>query len=49
MTPEIRRVIELRLAVSQAATKKYKGIADWQLYGRMYDTLQAWGAGRTKK
>jgi len=47
MDPLAREVIRLRLAVSQAATKKYAGLLLRQIDGRMNDTLQVWGAGRT--
>ena len=47
MTQDARRVVELRLAHSQAATKKFNSIADRQIDGTMPDTLQAWGAQRT--
>jgi DNA polymerase len=44
---ELERVLQLRLDYAQAATKKYNAIADKAHDGRMRETLQAWGAGRT--
>ena len=47
MTQEARRVVELRLAHSQAATKKFNAAANLCVGGVVADTFQAWGAQRT--
>lgn len=41
------QVLKIRLAYSQAATKKFDAIADKAYEGRMLETLQPWGASRT--
>lgn len=41
------QVLKIRLAYSQAATKKFDAIADTAYEGRMLETLQPWGASRT--
>ncbi len=47
-TPDlVRRVLKARLEVSQSATKKFHKIEAISHQGRVYDTLQAWGAQRT--
>ena len=43
----VRRVLALRLAYSQAATKKFDAIRQRQYGGRVMDTLQFCGASRT--
>lgn len=47
MTPECRKALQLRLAYAQSATKKFHAIDRLQHNGRVYETLQAWGASRT--
>lgn len=47
MDPVLRKALQLRAEYSQAAVKKYNSIQSAQRDGRVYDTLQAWGAGRT--
>ena len=40
-------VLRLRLSISQAATKKFNRLAATAYQGRIHDTLQFCGAGRT--
>jgi len=47
VTPEVRRVLELRVAVSQAAVKKYAALENQSREGRFYNGYQLNGASRT--
>ena len=47
LSDEVREVLRLRLALSQAAVKKYQSVWFRQKNGRLPETLQIWGAGRT--
>jgi DNA polymerase len=47
VSPLAKEVMHLRLSVSQSATKKYAALLQKQCAGRLQDTLQPWGAGRT--
>ncbi len=49
MTPQARRVLQLRLLVSQAAVKKFEAVAQRAHEGRIHNTLQLNGASRTKR
>lgn len=47
LSPSVRRVLELRRELSNTSVKKYLTMLNSQVDGRIYDTLQFNGAGRT--